>query len=73
MGVQLFAGKFSYCRDRNTEEKSDPNEIENKTICDQHNETLEWYTPMVNFDNVFNGYLSLFQVVSSTPNQVSFN
>ncbi|XP_015793193.1 sodium channel protein para-like isoform X2 [Tetranychus urticae] len=64
MGVQLFAGKFSYCRDRNTEEKSDPNEIENKTICDQHNETLEWYTPMVNFDNVFNGYLSLFQVAT---------
>ncbi|XP_053203618.1 sodium channel protein para-like isoform X3 [Panonychus citri] len=64
MGVQLFAGKFSYCRDRNTEEKCDPNEIENKTICDQHNETLEWYTPMVNFDHVLNGYLSLFQVAT---------
>lgn len=65
MGVQLFAGKFSYCRDKITEIHSDPYLIPNKSACLQNNDTLEWFTPMVNFDNVLNGYLSLFQVVRS--------
>ena len=64
MGVQFFAGKFGYCRVIESKETCDPKEVQNKTVCLQSNDTLEWHNPMVNFDNVLNGYLSLFQVVS---------
>jgi len=64
MGVQLFSGRFGYCRDKITEARSDAELIANKSVCLQYNETLEWHTPMINFDHVLNGYLSLFQVVS---------
>jgi len=66
MGVQMFAGKFSYCRVRATKEMCSSDEVQNKTVCLSRNDTLEWFTPMLNFDHVLNGYLSLFQVVSFT-------
>ncbi|XP_074595082.1 sodium voltage-gated channel paralytic isoform X1 [Brevipalpus obovatus] len=64
MGVQLFSGRFSYCRDKITEERSSADVIANKSVCLQYNQTLEWFTPMINFDHVLNGYLSLFQVAT---------
>ncbi|RWS27821.1 sodium channel protein para-like protein [Leptotrombidium deliense] len=62
MGVQMMAGKFDFCRDNITKIKFNASVIPNKTMCVLGNHT--WYNPMVNFDNVLNGYLSLFQVAT---------
>ena len=65
MGVNLFMGRFNSCRDVNYDY---PNStlIKNKNDCltyqDEYN--LTWDEPMINFNSVPAGYLSLFQVVS---------
>lgn len=62
MGVQLFAGKFYKCVYVNTHDRVNITEnVTNKTDCLSKNFT--WENSRVNFDNVFNGYLALFQVV----------
>ncbi|RWS16117.1 skeletal muscle sodium channel alpha subunit-like protein, partial [Dinothrombium tinctorium] len=63
MGVNMMAGKFDYCRDKETKEQFNSSYVANKTVCLSLNNT-EWYNPQVNFDNVLNGYLSLFQVAT---------
>lgn len=66
MGVQLFAGKFYKCVYPNTHDRVNITEnVMNKSDC--LNKNLTWENSRVNFDNVFNGYLALFQVVSAVP------
>lgn len=62
MGVQLFVGKFSYCEDPITNHIINYTVVYNKSDCAAYN--MQWTNPEINFDNVLNGYLSLFQVVS---------
>jgi hypothetical protein len=71
MGVQLFAGKFSKCVYVDTHDRVNLSEnIFNKIDCLNFNFT--WENSRVNFDNVLNGYLALFQVVSYTFNRFEF-
>lgn len=63
MGVQLFAGKFYKCVYNGTHDRVNLSEnVANKDDCIRKNFT--WENSRVNFDNVLNGYLALFQVVS---------
>jgi hypothetical protein len=63
MGVQLFGGKFYKCVYMNTHNRVNISEnITNKIDCLKKNFT--WENSRINFDNVFSGYLALFQVVS---------
>lgn len=68
MGVNLFAGKFSYCFNQTSEELFAPEEVNNKTEClaliQQNFTEVRWKNTKINFDNVGMGYLSLLQVVS---------
>ncbi|XP_054160598.1 sodium channel protein para-like isoform X3 [Oppia nitens] len=63
MGVQLFLGKFYQCVDAKTLKKYNSSYIPNKIACESTNGTL-WYNPQINFDNVLNAYLALFQVAT---------
>lgn len=67
MGVNLFAGKFFYCVNTTTGIQFKPDEVDNKTMCENHRSTasdVQWKNVKVNFDNVGAGYLALLQVVS---------
>lgn len=64
LGVQLFSGKFQACVDRDFERLS-ASIVPNKTECLRLPEKYIWVNADVNFDNVLNGFLALFQVVSS--------
>ncbi|XP_067145292.1 sodium channel protein para-like isoform X2 [Centruroides vittatus] len=61
MGVQLFAGKFRYCADRDGN-PFNSSTVPNKNVCVSNNFT--WANPKINFDNVLNAYLALFQVAT---------
>jgi hypothetical protein len=64
MGVQLFGGKFYKCVYVDTHDRVNISEnVTNKMDCLSKHFT--WENSRVNFDNVVNGYLALFQVVSS--------
>ncbi|KAL5022052.1 hypothetical protein ScPMuIL_001207 [Solemya velum] len=62
MGVQFFAGKFSKCVDSTSFEILSHTVVANKSQCLQMNQT--WMTDKINFDDVLNGYLALFQVAT---------
>ncbi|XP_069117322.1 sodium channel protein para-like isoform X6 [Argopecten irradians] len=62
IGVQFFSGKFFKCVDAE-ENKVLPEEIPNKTMC-LNTEGYKWINAAVNFDNVLNAYLALFQVAT---------
>jgi hypothetical protein len=63
MGVQLFSGKFYKCVYIDTHNRVNISEnIKNKNDCLNRNFT--WENSRINFDNVLNGYLALFQIVS---------
>ncbi|XP_026180481.1 sodium channel protein type 4 subunit alpha B isoform X1 [Mastacembelus armatus] len=68
MGVNLFAGKFSYCFNETSEEMFDPGEVNNKTEClslmEENFTEVRWKNLKVNYDNVGMGYLSLLQVAT---------
>ena len=68
MGVNLFGGKFFKCVDEHGV-KYDAAVVPNKTACLQRGD--RWIRSNVNFDNSFNGFLALLQVVCSYP-QLSF-
>lgn len=62
MGVQLFGGKFYKCVYVGTHDRVNISEgVTNRIDCVSNNFT--WENSRVNFDNVINGYLALFQVV----------
>ena len=70
MGVQLFGGKFYKCVYVGTHDRVNISEhVTNKTDCLAKNFT--WENSRVNFDNVFSGYLALFQVVSQDSRLIS--
>ncbi|ESO94539.1 hypothetical protein LOTGIDRAFT_118343 [Lottia gigantea] len=62
MGVQFFAGKFYKCVDGNGEILLNT-VVPNKTEC-LRNSNYKWKNSNVNFDNVLQGYLALFQVAT---------
>ncbi|XP_042730541.1 sodium channel protein type 2 subunit alpha-like isoform X4 [Lagopus leucura] len=67
MGVNLFAGKFFYCVNTTTGLQFKPDEVDNKTMCENRRSTasdVQWKNVKVNFDNVGAGYLSLLQVAT---------
>lgn len=65
MGVQFFSGRFYKCKD-STGEVLLPSVVANKSQClamaATHN--YSWVNSNINFDNVLNGYLALFQVAT---------
>lgn len=63
MGVQLFSGRFYKCVYSGTHDRVNISEnVKNKSDC--LNKNFTWENSRVNFDNVLQGYLALFQVVS---------
>ncbi|XP_021341534.1 sodium channel protein type 4 subunit alpha B-like isoform X3 [Mizuhopecten yessoensis] len=62
VGVQFFSGKFHKCIDSEGI-KVLPSVIPNMTICNS-TEGFKWINARVNFDNVLNAYLALFQVAT---------
>ena len=64
VGVQLFSGKFHKCVDANGTRL--PANVTNETLCKQDANITgyQWINSDINFDNVLNAYLALFQVVS---------
>ncbi|XP_031630611.1 sodium channel protein para-like [Contarinia nasturtii] len=61
MGVQMFAGKFYQCVDRN-QTRLGIDFVDSRNTCiDKH---YEWTNSAVNFDNVIEAYLSLLQVAT---------
>ncbi|CAF3236407.1 unnamed protein product [Rotaria socialis] len=63
MGVQLFGGKFYKCVYVDTHDRVNLTEnVTNKIDCLHKNFT--WENSRVNFDNVLNGYLALFQIAT---------
>lgn len=63
MGVQMFGGKFWRCLNPETLKVVSFDEAANRVECIERN--LTWANPQINFDNVLNAYLALFQVVSN--------
>ncbi|XP_024919317.1 sodium channel, voltage-gated, type I-like, alpha isoform X2 [Cynoglossus semilaevis] len=63
MGVNLFAGKYSYCVNRTTGERYSPSEVKNKTMC-LGKDNSRWRSVKINFDNVGFGYVALLQVAT---------
>ncbi|PFX17439.1 Sodium channel protein type 4 subunit alpha B [Stylophora pistillata] len=63
LGVQLFAGKFYKCIDMDGE-RVPADLVSNKSACLKHPEKYRWVNSNVNFDNVINGFLALFQVAT---------
>lgn len=66
IGVYLFAGKFYECIDPTSGERFSVFEVMNKSQCENlvFNESMPWKNAKLNFDNVGNGFLSLFQVAT---------
>lgn len=67
MGVQMFSGRFYSCQYLSPDGpvRVPASEVPNKAACLRMNNSYTWSNPQVNFDNVLNGYLCLFQVVST--------
>ncbi|GIY82803.1 hypothetical protein CDAR_608842 [Caerostris darwini] len=61
MGVQLFGGKYFFCEDSEGN-MLNISFVNNKEECLAKN--LTWTNPKINFDNVLNAYLALFQVAT---------
>ncbi|XP_072298967.1 sodium channel protein type 4 subunit alpha B [Eucyclogobius newberryi] len=68
MGVNLFAGKFYYCSNETSGQMFFPEEVENRSQCEelmvQYPGEVRWKNVKVNYDNVGMGYLSLLQVAT---------
>ena len=64
LGVQLFAGKFYKCVDKNDEQLS-ASVVASKAEClNRTSDGYRWVNSKVTFDNVLAGFLALMQVVS---------
>ncbi|XP_063043751.1 sodium channel protein type 4 subunit alpha A-like isoform X1 [Engraulis encrasicolus] len=71
VGVNLFAGKFYHCFNKTSDEYFTEEDVHNKTECfllmeglNERPTEVVWKTTHFNFDNVMNGYVSLFHVSS---------
>ncbi|RXN21148.1 sodium channel type 4 subunit alpha B [Labeo rohita] len=70
MGVNLFAGKFSYCFNSTSDEMFTIDVVNNRSECLELMEffpEVRWKNAKVTFDNVGMGYLSLLQVIDMQP------
>jgi len=66
MGVNLFSGRFKHCIDSEGLTVA-YNIVASRNECEALSYlNYTWHNPKINFDNVLNGYLALFQVVRST-------
>ncbi|KAK3595510.1 hypothetical protein CHS0354_021609 [Potamilus streckersoni] len=66
VGVQLFSGKFYKCQNKDGI-KLNRSEVANKTQCEEMERAgrnVTWTNAPINFDNVLNSYLALFQVAT---------
>ncbi|XP_052766775.1 sodium channel protein type 4 subunit alpha B-like isoform X5 [Mya arenaria] len=63
VGVQFFKGKFHKCVDFEGT-RVNYSEVKNKTECLNHPNNYSWENSQINFDNVLNSYLALFQVAT---------
>ena len=63
-GVTLFMGNFHKCVDRDGN-KLEYDIVQNRTQCENLTETegYQWVNAPIHFDNIFMGYMALFQVV----------
>ncbi|XP_071080138.1 sodium channel protein para-like isoform X7 [Haliotis cracherodii] len=61
MGVQLFAGRFHKCVDADGT-RLNISVVDHRNQCETQNYT--WTNSKINFDNVMNAYLALFQVAT---------
>ncbi|XP_060572053.1 sodium channel protein 1 brain-like isoform X2 [Ruditapes philippinarum] len=61
LGVQFFKGEFYFCTE-DGENMADPDIIPDKATCLANN--LTWKNYDINFDNVLQGFLALFQVAT---------
>lgn len=61
----MFSGKFYSCKYMSPDGpvRVSATEVPNRAACLAMNNSYTWSNPQVNFDNVLNGYLCLFQVV----------
>ncbi|XP_074640062.1 sodium channel protein para-like [Tubulanus polymorphus] len=67
MGVQLFAGGFWKCKWKHNDTLLPVSMVDNKTECEglqSEGYNVTWDNARVNFDNVMNAYLALFQVAT---------
>jgi len=64
IGVSLFGGRFSSCVD-SSGEMVNSSEVGNKSTClELQHLNYTWFTPDVKFNDVFQAYLALLQVVA---------
>jgi len=73
MGVNLFSGRFKHCIDAE-------GLTVHYNVVSSRNECLalsylnySWTNPKINFDNVLNGYLALFQVVRAAADWAAWH
>ena len=64
MGYQLFGGKFWKCIN-SAGVKYSHTVVPDKATCENTTDA-QWVNSKINFDSSFNGFLALFQVVSTT-------
>ncbi|CAG7833557.1 unnamed protein product [Allacma fusca] len=64
MGVQFFKGKFYKCVDNESGNVLSHEVVKNKEECCNNTSQWSWINTQPNFDNVFQGYLTLFQVAT---------
>ena len=71
MGVNLFSGRFKHCI--NGEGATvNYSVVSWRNQCEALSDlNYTWYNPKINFDNVLNGYLALFQVVRYVTTSLS--
>uniref|UniRef100_A0A1I8I8L5 Ion_trans domain-containing protein n=1 Tax=Macrostomum lignano TaxID=282301 RepID=A0A1I8I8L5_9PLAT len=65
MGVQLFGGQFFKCISKETGERLLPEVVPDVESCERMRQAFDnvsWVNSRINFDNVLNGYLALFQI-----------
>ena len=72
VGVQFFAGKFHKCVDEYGV-RVNRTIIQTRGDCYAYNASgYTWENSQINFDNVLNAYLALFQVVSCFVPECTF-
>lgn len=64
LGVQIFSGKFFKCIDGEGS-RVPASVVPNKTECLRKPDKYRWVNSDMNFDNVVNALMALFEVVST--------
>ncbi|CAG7829681.1 unnamed protein product [Allacma fusca] len=64
MGVQFFKGKFYRCVENDSGDTVSIEKVKTRQECCNMTSKYSWVNTQPNFDNVFQGYLTLFQVAT---------